>query len=154
MIQSVMTELKNQVIGKIEALDSVQKVYPAEELNPTGWPAVFVTITDMEGEFSSTAENSRVYSYDVLVLFPEGQDFVPEEDNDRDDYAEQVVGGVVDSIINAIDTDFELDSLPTDTNVLFVNAADCLWGKYETEVGICKAAQVTLRIYTETTVTS
>lgn len=152
MIASVMTELKNQIITKIEALDNVQKVYPAENMNPTGWPSVFVTISDMEGEFSSTAENSRVYSYECLVLFPEGQDFVPDDEQDRDDYAEQVVGGVVDSIINAIDTDFELDSLPTDTNVLFVNAADCLWGKYETEVGICKAAQVTLRIYTETTV--
>ena len=153
MIQSVMTELKNQIITKVAALDNVQKVYPAEELNPTGWPAVFVTISDMEGEFSSTAENSRVYSYECLVLFPDGQDYIPEDENNREDYAEQVVGGVVDSIINAIDTDFELDSLPTDTNVLFVNAANCLWGKYETEVGICKAAQVTLRVYTELTVT-
>jgi len=152
MIQSVMTELKQQVIGKIEALDNVQVVYPAENMNPSGWPSVFVVISDMEGEFSSTAENSRVYSYDCLVLFPEGQNFVPASENDREDYAEQVVGGVVDSIINAIDTDFELDSLPTDTTVLFVNAADCLWGKYETEAGICKAAQVTLKIYTETTV--
>jgi len=151
-IYSAMADIKAQIISKIENLDSVQKVYPAEQPNPTGWPAVFVSAMDAEGEFSSNAENSRVYSYDVLVLFPEGQDFVPPSEASRLDYSEKVVGDVVDEIINAVDTDFELDSLPNDTTVLFVNAADCLWGRYEYEGGIAKAAQVTLRVYTEVTV--
>lgn len=151
-LYSAMSEIKNQIIAKIDALPSVQKVYPAEQPNPTGWPAVFVSAMDVEGEFSSNAENSRVYSYDVLVLFPEGQDFVPPAEYERLDYSEKVVGEVVDEIINAVDTDFELSSLPNDTTVLFVNAADCLWGRYEYEGGIAKAAQVTLRVYTEVTV--
>lgn len=149
---SAMTEIKRQIISKIQSLDSVQKVYPAEEPNPKGWPAVFVTAADMEGEFASNAENSRVYAFTTLILFPEGQDFVPDSENERLDYSEKVVGEVVDQIINVVDTDFELDSLPNDTTVLFVNAADCLWGRYQYEGGVAKAAQVTLRVYTEVTV--
>jgi len=151
-IYSAMSQIKQQIISKIDALESVQKVYPAEVPNPKGWPCVFVTATDLEGEFSSSAENSRVYAYNVLVLFSEGQNFVADSEYERLDYTEKVVGEVVDEIINAVDTDFELDSLPNDTTVLFVNAADCIWGRYQYEGGVAKAAQVTLRVYTEVTV--
>ena len=149
---SVMSEIKKQIISKIDALQSVQKVYPAEVPNPKGWPCVFVTATDLEGEFSSNAENSRVYAYSVVVLFSEGQNFVADSEYERLDYTERVVGEVIDEIINAVDTDFELDSLPNDTTVLFVNAADCIWGRYQYEGGVAKAAQITLRVYTEVTV--
>jgi hypothetical protein len=142
---AVSIEIKDQIIEKIEALDSVQIVYPANNLNPEGFPAVFVTSTNMEGEFSSNAENSRVYAYSVTVLFPEGKELVPESERDRLDYAERVISEVIDEIINAVDTDYELSSSP----VLFVNAADCEWGSYQTEGGVAKAALITLRVYTE-----
>lgn len=150
---SVMNEIKKQIIGKIDSLDSVQVVYPAEQPNPDGFPAVFVTAADMEGEFASNAENSRVYAYTVLILFPEGQDFVPKEEASRLDYSERVAASVLDEIINAVDTDFELDELPSqNTTVMYVNAADCIWGKYEYEGGVARAVQITLRVYTEITV--
>lgn len=152
MIYSAMSMIKQQIISKIDNLESVQKVYPAEVPNPDGWPAVFVTAADLEGEFSSNAENSRTYAYNVVILLPEGQDYPTSSQYERLDYTEKVVGEVVDEIINAVDTDFELDSLPNDTTVLFVNAADCQWGKYPYEGGVAKAAQVTLRVYTEVTV--
>lgn len=151
-IYSVNQNIKQQIIAKIQSCDAVQVVYPAEKTNPTGWPAVFVTPFHEEGEFSSNAENSRLYEYNALILFPEGQDFVPDSEADRLDYSEKVVGQVLDQIINAIDTDFELDSLPYQCTVLFVHAADVDWGKYEYEGGVAKAAQVILRVYTEITV--
>jgi len=142
---SASIDIKDQIISRIESLDSVQKVYPAENINPDGFPAVFVVSTNMEGEFSSNIENSRVYAYSITILFPEGKDFVPETERDRLDYAERVISQVIDEIINAVDTDYELDSFP----VLFVNAADCEWGTYQTEGGVAKAANITLRVYTE-----
>ena len=142
---SASIEIKDQIIDKIDALSSVQVVYPAPHNNPSGFPAVFVTTSDLEGEFSSNLENSRVYAYSVIILFPIGQDYVPESERDRLDYAERVVAGVIDEIINTVDTDYELDSSP----VLFVNAADCEWGTYEAEFGVAKAANITLRVYTE-----
>ena len=148
-IYSVSYNIKQQIISKINALSSVEVVYPAEKINPSGYPAVFVVPTEEEGEFSSNAENSRIYGYSCLVLFPEGQDFVDDSEADRLDYAEQVVGKVVDDIINTIDTDYELDSLPFDVNVMFVNASDVVWGKYQYEGGIAKSAEVILKVYTE-----
>lgn len=146
---SVSISIKNQIIDHIESLDSVQKVYPVPQLNPSGFPAVFVTTNSEEGEFSSTAENSRVYSYNASVIFPLGQDFVPEAESERLDFAEQTIATVVEQIINSIDRDFELDGLPTGVTVLFVNAADVEWGYTDIENGVARAANVILRVYTE-----
>lgn len=140
---SVSTTIKHQLISKIQSCASVQKVYGYEEVNPSGFPAVFIKAADMEGEFASTAENSRVYAYTALIIFPIGQDM--QTTINRLQYAEETVATVVDEIINAVDTDYELDGSP----VLFTNAADVSWGDYEYEGGVAKAAQLTLRVYTE-----
>lgn len=146
---AVSTQIKDQIIDKIEALDKVQVVYPAIKLNPSGWPAVFVTAQREEGEFSSTAENSRVYEFNCMCLFPIGQDFVPDSERDRLDYAEIVIANVLDDIINTVDTDYELDGSP----VLFVHAADIEWGYVDYEGGVARAANVILRVYTEKVIT-
>lgn len=145
---SVSIQIKEQLINKIENLTSVHVVYPALKLNPKGWPCVYVTSDSEEGEFSSNAENSRVYVYNASILFPMGQNFVPEEERDRLDYAEVVVAGVIDDVINAVDTDYELEGNP----VLYVNAADVDWGYIDYEGGVARAANVILRVYTELTV--
>lgn len=147
---SVSTRIKTQLKKKVEALAAVQKVYGYEEVEPKGWPAVFITPADMDGEFSSNAENSRIYAYQLLILFPMGEDFVDSSEANRLEYAEGVVASVIDEIINTMDTDFVLpDSDPT---VLYVNAADCSWGTYSYEGGVAKAAQINLRVYTELTI--
>lgn len=147
---SVSTTIKKQLKAKIEALSTVQAVYGHEEPNPSGWPAVMITSSDLEGEFSSTAENSRLYSFSVLIIFPVGQDFRPEDsDGERLEYAEEVVADVVDQIINSVDNDFELDGV---AEVLYVQATDGSWGSYTFEGGIAKAFNMTVRLYTEVTV--
>lgn len=144
---SVSIQIKDQLISKINSLSTVEVVYPALKLNPSGWPCVYVTTNTEEGEFSSNAENSRVYTYNASALFPLGQDFVPESERERLDYAERTVAQVIDDIINSIDTDYELN-----TPVLFVNAADVEWGYIDVEGGVARAANVILRVYTEITV--
>lgn len=145
---SVSIQIKEQLMSKIEDLSTVEVVYPALKLNPNGFPAVFVTTNSEEGEFSSNAENSRIYTYNATVMFPIGQDFVPDSERERLDYAERTVAQVIDDIINSIDEDFELDGSP----VLFVNAADVEWGYVDFEGGVARAANVILRVYTEVTV--
>lgn len=145
---AVSIQIKDQIISKVDSLNTVQSVYPALKLNPDGFPAVFVTTNTEEGEFSSNAENSRVYTYNCMVIFPIGQDFVPESERERLDYSERVIAQVIDDVINAVDTDFELEGNP----VLFVNAADVEWGYVDIENGVARAANVILRVYTEVTV--
>lgn len=145
---SVSIDIKDQIISKINALSSVEVVYPALKLNPSGYPAVYVTTNTEEGEFSSNAENSRVYTYNCTALFPIGQDMIPEAVRERLDYAERTIAEVINQIINAVDTDFELNGNP----VLYVNAADVEWGYIDVEGGVARAANVILRVYTELTV--
>jgi hypothetical protein len=147
---SVSTRIKDQLKVKVAALASVDKTYGYEEINPTGFPAVFITASDMDGEFTSNAQNSRLYQYSVLVLFPVGSDYQVPPGVNRLEYAEQVVATVIDEILNTMDTDFELPS--SDPTVLYMEAADCTWGTYNYEGGVAKAAQINLKVYTEVTV--
>lgn len=147
---SVSTDIKNHIKANIQDCASVQQVYGHEEINPSGFPAVMVTAGDMEGEFSSNSENSRTYAFRILILFSIGQDYPIPPQTNRLEYAEQVVATVIDEIINISDTDFELDgSGPT---ILYVNAADVLWGYTDYEGGKARSAELTLRVYTEKTV--
>lgn len=143
---SVSISIKDQIIQRINALSTVEVVYPAMKLNPSGFPCVYVTTNTEEGEFASNAENSRVYTYTATVLFPLGQDFVPDSEKERLDYAERTVAEVIDQIITSIDEDFTLGGGAT---VLFTNAADVEWGYMDYEGGAARAANVTLRVYTE-----
>lgn len=147
---SVSTDIKNHIKANIQACPSVQVVYGHEELNPTGWPAVMVTAGDMDGEFSTNAENSRTYAFRILILFPIGQDYPIPPQNNRMEYAEQVVATVIDEIVNISDTDYELDG--SNHTVLYVNAADVVWHYTLYEGGEARSAELSLRVYTEVTV--
>lgn len=143
---SVSTTIKNQIIDKIQSCASVQQVYGHEEIHPAGWPAVMVTAGDMQGEFNSNSHNSRVYAFNVLILFPIGQDMpgLP-IGTDRMEYAEQTVATVVDEIIDAVDTSIVLEGTP----VLYTNAADVTWAYTQYEGGEARSASLSLRVYTE-----
>jgi hypothetical protein len=145
MALPVSIQIKDMLIDRIETLNSIEKVYPSAIINDSGWPAVSVTPNSEQGEFSSNAENSRVYTYNCTVLFPMGQDFVPASERERTDYAERVIAQCIEDIINAIDMDYQLDG----GEVLFVKAADTEWAYYDYEGGIARAANVILEVYTE-----
>lgn len=148
---SVSTDIKNHIMANVQACGSVQKVYGHEELNPGGFPAVMVTAGDMDGEFSSNAENSRVYAFRLFILMQANQDPPPGITiTNRMEYAEQVIATVIDEIVNISDTDFELDgSGPT---ILYVNATDVTWSYTQYEGGDARSAELMLRVYTEKTV--
>lgn len=147
---SVAQLIKNQIKTKVQSCASVQEVHTANDINPKGWPAVFIILTKIAGEFSSNTENSREYSYVLQCLFPLGQDMAPENltTPDRLEYAENVLETVIDEIINAVDDNFELDGLP----VLYVNASDVDWGYVDIEGGVARGANITLTVYTEITI--
>jgi hypothetical protein len=143
---SVSTTIKNALKTKVQSCSSVQAVYAYEKPNPTGFPCVFIKTLDVTGEFVSNVENSRVYSYSLLTIFPIGQDIELPVSTEKENYAEGVIATVIDEIIDAVDTDFELTGT---SQVLYVNASDCEWGEYEYEGGVAKAGLITLKIYTE-----
>lgn len=145
---SVSVDIKNQIKRKIQTCPSVQAIYGYEEVNPSGWPAIMLTPADMNGEFSSNTENSRIYGYKVQILFTLGQDMEQPKTLNRLEYAENVICTVIDEIINAVDDNYVLEGTP----VLFVNAADVSWGYTAGEFGEARSAELTLNVYTEITI--
>lgn len=148
---SLAREIKEQIRDKISALSDVQKCYTFMKLPLEGWPTVFVLYGNVEGEFSSNSENSRVYGYRIAVLYQVGQDFQNVQD-DRMQNAEEAIGQVVESILNAIETDFTLSGF--NAEVLYVNALDVTYGESEYEGGYAKSAEFTVNVYTEHNVIS
>lgn len=148
---SVSTDIKTHIMTNIQSCASVQTVYGHEELQPSGIPAVMVTATDMDGEFSSNAQNSRIYAFRVQIFVPVGQDLPGQPaGTNRMEFAEQLIATVIDEIINVSDIDYRLTG--SDTTVLYVNAADVSWGYVPIESGEYRTAQLTLRVYSEKTV--
>lgn len=143
---SLARRIKEQIRNKISALADVEKCYTFMKLPLEGWPTVFVLYGNIEGEFSSNRENSRVYGYRIVVLYQVGQDFQNVSD-DRMQNAEEAIGQVVEKIVNAIETDFTLGGF--DAEVLFVRALDVVYGESEYEGGYAKSAEFTVNVYTE-----
>ena len=150
---SVSTDIKSLLVSKINALSSTQAVYSYSELNPSGWPCVWVKTADLQGTFATTAENRRIYAYNVTCLLTLGEDFI-KDGTPREEYAENILATVVDDIINAVDDVAFITQLNAiysagDTTVLFVEAADAQWGEVDMQSGKAKAIQVTLMIHTD-----
>lgn len=151
---SVSTDIKSLLVSKINALSSTQAVYSYSELNPTGWPCVWVKTADLQGTFVTTAENRRIYAYNVTCLLTLGEDFIKDGSIQREEYAENVLAGVTDDIINAVDdvafiTELNAIYSAGDTTVLFIEAADAQWGEVDMQTGKAKAVQITLMIHTD-----
>lgn len=136
---------------KISALTDVEKCYTFMKLPLEGWPTVFVMYGNVEGEFSSNVENSRVYGYRIVVLYQVGQSFQSIVD-DRMQNAEEAIGQVVESILNTIETDFTLSEF--NAEVLFVRALDVIYGETEYDGGYAKSAEFNVNVYTEHNVSS
>lgn len=148
---SLARRIKEEIRDKISALSDVEKVYTFMKLPLEGWPTVFVMYGNVEGEFSSNVENSRVYGYRILVLFQVGQDYQNVND-DRMQNAEEAIGQVVEKILNVIETDYTLNDF--NAEVLFVRALDVVYGETEYDGGYAKSAEFTVNVYTEHNVTS
>jgi len=151
---SVSTDIKSLLVNKINALSSTQAVYSYSELNPSGWPAVWVKTADLQGTFATTAENRRIYAYNVTCILTLGEDFIKDNSIQREEYAENTLATVTDQIINLCDdTSFitQLNNIYSagDTTVLFVEAADAQWGEVDMQSGKAKAIQITLMIHTD-----
>jgi len=142
-------DIKKEIINKLSALPDFNKVYSFEKLNPTGFPAVFVTATGVDNEFFTNAENQRVYGYRVLILMQGGQGLVGDAPDNVMDTAEKAIQDLTDRAIDAIDSDYTLSGA---VEVVFVEAAIGNFGYVEYEGGWARSAEVILKVHSIFTV--
>lgn len=143
---SLNRTIKHLLITKISSQPSVAKAYGFDKLPIDQYPAVFVKYGSMDGEFVTTAENRRIYGYSVKIIVPIGKS-VDDVADDRLQWADEAVGQVVEEIMNAIDSDFELGQF--NANVLYVRAVDVLYTNYQYEGGYASGAELTLQVVTD-----
>jgi len=141
---SASQNIKKEIIKKLSALTDFNKVYGYEKLNPTGFPAVFVTTTGVDNEFWSSAENKRVYGYRVLILMQGGQGLVGDANDDVMDTAEQGIQELVGTAIDALDSDITLGD---NAQVVFVEASIGEYGYVEFEGGWARSAVVDVKVH-------
>lgn len=152
---SVSVTLRDWLKGKITSLDSVQKVYGYEPEKLTQFPAVTITLPEIQGAFSSNSENSRLFSYMIRVYFPFNSDVSPPDPNmPREEYAEGVVATVMEQIIDILDDNFIIAGadLPSDYTVKYANAANLLPFYVQSDTGWLRGCEITLSVYAEKTV--
>ena len=137
---SAIKNIKKEIIRNIYAIDSINKVYGFEKINPDGFPAVFVTFNGRDNEFFTNAENKRVYTYRVLLLVPISAD----GNTEALDEAEEVIQDVTGDILNTMDSDITLDDA---TEVVFMEAAVGEPGYVEYEGGQARSSEILLRVH-------
>ena len=151
---SVSVTLKDWLKDKIDALSTVQEVYAYMPTKFTGYPAVAILLPELTGEFSSTSTNSRVYSYRINIFVPLGQDLPNTSGKTREHYAEDLVAEVIEDIIDAVETDFDLtDVVDNDIVCKYAEASDMRPFEIVIDNGEHLGAEITISIYTEKTVT-
>lgn len=147
---SVVSDIRTVLNTRIGALSTVQKVYGFEHPNPTGFPAVFITSDTMEGVFISNTENRRTFTFNIIVIYPTGQNLPKDESENPVQYAEDRIYEVFDQISedldqNAFNNAF-VDIGDADSEYLFAEASDAEWGFYDYEGGKARALKIPLRI--------
>lgn len=152
---SVSVTLKDWLRDKIDALSSVQEVYAYMPKRFTGYPAVAILLPELTGEFSSTSTNSRVYSYRINIFVPLGQDLPNTSGKVREHYAEDLVAEVIEDIIDAVETDFDLTDVTQSENIVckYAEASDMRPFEIVIDNGEHLGAEITISIYTEKTIT-
>lgn len=147
---SVVSEIRTVLVTRIGNLSSVQKVYGYENPKPDGWPAVFITASKMDASFVTNVENRRVFIFDIIVVFPTGQNIPKNASQEPVAYAEDRIYEVFDQIADMLDENSFLESFidigDADSTYLFADAASAEWGFYEYEGGVARALKIPLSI--------
>lgn len=138
---SASNVIKADVIDKLSALPSMNKVYGYEKINPAGFPCAFVTFAGAENEFFTNAENKRVFAFRILILSYLGSD---RGTTNQQETAEQQIQDLIGEAIDAFDHDITLGA---NAQTLFVEAAIGQPGYVEFEGGWARSGEITLRVH-------
>ncbi len=138
---SASSVIKSDIIDKLSALPSFNKVYGWEKTNPAGFPCAFVTFAGAENEFFTSAENKRVFGFRILILAFIGQD---RDSTNQAEKAEQQIQDLIGEAIDAFDSDITLGA---NAQTVFVEAAVGEPGYVAFEGGWARSAEINLRVH-------
>lgn len=121
-------------------VDTVQDVSDYDKTRFDGFPAVTVVTSGNENDFYTTAENQRVFGFDINVYVSMGKTAHTVDDNAYQS-AERVMGNAVSDIIDAFDTFITFGG-----DADFLRASPSVWDYVESSEGFMRHAVIKLEV--------
>lgn len=139
-------ELNSKLKSILEANDKIQEVYDYEEGQFEGGPAVTLSPSGNESDYSTTTTNERVYAFIVRV-------FVDRTERNAIN-CERVMRELVDTIIDDFDKNYTLTGIdnPTGKTLMYVEALPSLWGYVDGQISY-RVAEIAIRCHVDVDVT-
>lgn len=120
--------LKEKIRDILEANSLIQEVHTYEIDRLKGYPAATIIPSGHDNEYSTTADNQRVYNFIISLYIQQSGQYGEKEIDDA-------MAELVDSVIDDFDKDFTLAgiSVPTGYTMIRVEAVPSTWGYVERE---------------------
>ena len=106
--------LKDKIVSILEANDLIQEVFSYEVEEFSGDPACTVTPSGNEGDYNTTEENIRLYSFNIRL-------FVNRDTREKKK-ADEVLTELVDSVIDDFDKNYTFSGIVNPTGYTFINS--------------------------------
>lgn len=145
--------LKTKLVAFLSANTLIQQVYDYEAVEFSGDPAVTIMPVTNEAGYRTTIHNKRIYAFKLEIWVKRG-------DVRTDKEAEDVLTGVVDSVLDDFDKYYTLGTgspgaalvLPTGYSMIMVEALNGPWG-YANRETLYRVAEITIRCVIDVDVT-
>lgn len=117
-------KISTALLDLLKANTLLQSCYKYEASNLDGFPALTLTPSANENEYSTTTENRRVYAFVVRLYVERGSGA------DAEDTCERTMRQLVDTVLDDLDKSYNITtiSLQTGYTFLFMNATPSIWG--------------------------
>lgn len=117
-------KISTALFNLIKSNAKVQSAYEFEASNLEGFPALTLTPSGNENDYSTTTENRRVYSFVVRLYVQRGSTGTDESQS------ENTMRELVDTVLDTIDKNHSAISIDSQTGYtfLFMQATPSQWG--------------------------
>ncbi|MCK4686644.1 MAG: hypothetical protein KAT66_00780 [Candidatus Lokiarchaeota archaeon] len=124
----MFSTLRNKIVEILEDNDKIQETFPYEVEKFKGDPVCTVTPSSNEGDYNTTDENIRLYSFNIRL-------YVTRTETRTKKQADEVLTDLVDSVIDDFDKNYTFTGISMPTGYTFINSfvLPSNWGYYGRE---------------------
>lgn len=137
-------KISTAIMSLLTSLSGIQSFYNYEASNIQGFPALTLTPSANESEYSTTTENRRVYAFMVRLYVARGSG------NDAEQTCENTMRELVDNVLDRLDKNHSLSGITLETQTgytfLFMSATPSQWG-YAGRENEMRVAEIRFRIH-------
>lgn len=135
-------KLSTALINLLKTNTKIQSVYNFEASKLEGYPALTLTASANENEYSTTTENRRTYAFMVRLYVERGSS------PDAENTCEATMRDLVDTVLDKIDKNYNLGTIVTQTGYTFlwISATPSQWG-YSGGANEMRVAEISIKIH-------